>query len=143
MTLKEIINNEPSLLEFIQNGNHTEIANRLSSILPKRLVETRLSRLGILSLYANPSDGLTVLATIDTVAQSNPIVAEIKAFMGPGVDPSCLPDWSLPSIRAALILPVELGGLGLTQELANPILAASEKPAIIDVNDVSEALRSE
>lgn len=122
-------------------GNDSSCADRCSEIAPKTVVETRLSRLGILSLYADPAAGATVLGAIDAVAADNPIVAEIRSFMGAGVHPSCLPDWSLPSIRAALTAPIEAGGLGLTAELAAPILAASERPQTITVDEVSAAMR--
>lgn len=118
-------------------GDDTGCAVRCSVIAPKVVRETRLSRLGVRSLYADPTVGQTVLATIDVVAQSNPIIADVRRFAEPGVHPSCLPDWGHPSIRSALIAPVEAGGLGLNAEQAAPILAASEYPQTITQDDVA------
>lgn len=140
--LKSLIDSDTTAAALFAAGNDSACAVRCSEIAPKVTRETRLSRMGILSLYANPADGYTVLATIDAVAQGNPIIAEIRSFMGPGVHPSCLPDWSIASIRAALTVAVEAGGLGLTAELAAPILAAVEFPQTITTDAVTAA-RSE
>jgi hypothetical protein len=135
--LKTLIQGDSTALGLF-NGHHDyDCAQYCMTIAPKVTVETRGSRQFILSLFeSSPADGITVLTTIDTVAESNPVVAEIKKFMGPGEHPQCLPDWSLAPIRAALTASVQAGGLGLSDALAGPILRASERPQTITAADV-------
>jgi hypothetical protein len=93
--------------------------------------------MGVIACYANdPATAIVVLETIKAVAVANPIVAEVYAFMAPGVPESSLPDFGLPSIRAALTTPVELGGLGLTEAQVGPLLQASEQEDNIQPSDV-------
>lgn len=137
--LKALIDGDATTKALFAAGSDVACAERCMVIAQKSLRETRLSRLGILSLYDDPAIGYAVLGTIDAVAEGNPIVAEIKKFMEPGVHPSCLPDWSLKSIRESLTKPVQSGGLGLTAEQAGPILAAAEVVPLIIALDVSNA----
>jgi hypothetical protein len=99
-----------------------------------------LSELGILGLYANPVDGMTVLGTIEAIATQNALFAKVLSFMQPGVAAECLPDFSLPAMRTSLTLATNIGGLGLSEQLADPILRAAEIPQIITANEVSTAM---
>lgn len=141
--LKALIDADQQATALAAAGNDSACAERCSVIAPKLLKETRLSRMGILGLYANPADGMTVLGTIDAVAEGNPVVAEIRRFMEPGVHKDCLPDWGLPSMRAALTVPVQSGGLGLTAELAAPILRAAEVSQVFTHLDIAAAREAE
>jgi outer membrane biosynthesis protein TonB len=93
--------------------------------------------MGVIACYANdPTTAVVVLETIKAIAQHNPIVSEVYAFMAPGVPESSLPDFGLPIIRSALTAPHELGGLGLTEAQASPLLRASEQEDNIQSSDV-------
>jgi outer membrane biosynthesis protein TonB len=93
--------------------------------------------MGVIACYANdPTTAVIVLETIKAIAQHNLIVAEVYAFMAPGVPESSLPDFGLPIIRSALTAPHELGGLGLTEAQASPLLRASEQEDNIQPSDV-------
>lgn len=129
--LQDLIASDEVARELANRADDAALAKRLSEIAPPAYRECRLSRLGLLSLYSNPQDGMTVLARIDAVKQVNPLVAEIARYMEPGVDAAMLPDFGLPAIRAALTAPIEAGGLGLSQELAEPILRAGEQQPTI------------
>ncbi|MEM4359825.1 MAG: hypothetical protein QXT45_04795 [Candidatus Bilamarchaeaceae archaeon] len=129
--LRDLIDADPIAQELAEVGDDVRLAQRLTEIAPPVYKECRLSRLGLLSLYSNPMDGMTVLGIIDAVKQQNPLVAEIARYMEPGVDAGMLPDFGLPAIRAALIAPIEAGGLGLSVELAEPILRAGERQPLI------------
>lgn len=137
--LRTLINNDPQAKAYFDAGNDSACAVRCSEIAPPVLVELRLSRMGVRSLYADPLDGQTVLATLDAVAKQNPIIADIASFMGPGVHPSTLPDFGLPVIRDALTAPTGAGGLGLSAELAAPILRAAERQPAITHMDIARA----
>ncbi len=100
----------------------------------------RISELGLLALYADPVQGETVLQTIEAVAQSNPVIKRVLKFMQPGVPESSLPDFSLPGVRLALKAPTNLGGLGLSNELAQPLLDAMEVPDVVSAIEVSDAV---
>ena len=102
---------------------------RLGEIAPPIRKPLPLSEMGVMAIYSEDViTGETILQTIDGVSQANPIVARIKRFIGPGVGTESLPDFSLPGIRQALTTPVNLGGLGLTDQQAAPLLRAGEKP---------------
>lgn len=140
--LKTLINSDPQAKAYFDAGNDSACAVRCGEIAPPVLVELRLSRMGVRALYANPIDGQTVLATLDAVAGGNPIIADIRRYMEPGVHPSTLPDFGLVAIRAALTTPVQDGGLGLSAELAAPILRAAEQQPAFTHLDISAARES-
>lgn len=136
--LKTLIDGDATALDHFNSRRDNECSERCLEIAEKDIVPLRLSEIGVMSLYANPSDAETVLQTIEAVATGgNPIVKRILKFMQPGVPEGSLPDFSLPAIRSALTAPTNLGGLGLTSELAAPILQAAERnkpitPAMVE-----------
>lgn len=138
--LKALIDSDTQATNLAAVGNDAACAARCSAIAPKLLQSTRLSELGILGLYANPVDGMTVLGTIEAIATQNALFAKVLSFMQPGVAAECLPDFALPAMRAALTLATNLGGLGLSEQLAAPILRAAEIPETITANEVSTAM---
>jgi hypothetical protein len=130
--LKKLIESDEIALGFLNNCDDVLCASRCTEIAPKIPKKLLLSRIGILELYeANPSDGITVLKTIDAVSKNNPLVAEIASFMSPDTSPDSRPDFSIKIIRSSLTAPVEFGGLGLTVEQARPILLAGEQHQVI------------
>jgi hypothetical protein len=125
--LKQLIQSDTEATQLISQGSDWACAERCVEIAPLTRKPLPLSEMGVMSLYAeDPMTAETILQTIEGVAQSNPIVARINKFIGPGVSTESLPDFSLPSIRQALVTPVEFGGIGLTQEQAGPILRSGE-----------------
>jgi hypothetical protein len=135
--LQQLIDNDPVATELFNARLFADCAVRCRELAPKVYKQTRLSRMGVIACYADdPTTAVVVLETIKAVAQANPIVAEVYAFMAPGVPESSLPDFGLPVIRSALTTPVESGGLGLTEEQAGPLLRASEQEDSIQSSDV-------
>ena len=134
--LKILIEGDTEASQLMAAKNDFACAARCSLIAPKLLKETRLSQLGILNLYAIPIDGMTVIETIATISESSPLFALVESFIKPNVHPHMLTDFAHPGIRAALIVSVENGGLGLTEKLANPILRAAEIPQTITALEV-------
>lgn len=128
------------LRSLIESGRDEAVAKQLTETMPGKIVSLKRSKLGLLALYPNPVDGATVLGTINAVAQVNPVVAIVWEFMQPGVQEASLPDFSLPGIRNALKTPVEQGGLGLSDELAQPIIDAMTVPDVVSAIEVSEAV---
>jgi hypothetical protein len=128
------------LRALIESGQDATVAQVLTDTLPGKIVPLRLSELGLLALYADPVQGETVLATIEAVAQFNQIVARVRKFMQAGTPEYSLPDFSLPGIRLALTAPHNDGGLGLTPELAAPIIAAMTVPGSVSHVEVSNAV---
>jgi hypothetical protein len=126
LEIKALIQSDAEASRLLDAKNDSACAERCSLIAPKLLKETRLSRLGVLSLYGNQADGLSVINAIKAAALSNPLWAEVWAFMQPGNDAVCLPDFADDQVRAALKVSTQSGGLGLTQALADPILRAAE-----------------
>ncbi len=140
--LKTLIESDATAKALFDAGNDSACAVRCGEIAPVVLVECKLSRMGVRQLYADPVAGQTVLATLDAVAQGNPIIADIRRYMEPGVHPQSLPDFGLPAIRAALTKPVQDGGLGLTDEQAGPILRAAERPQTFTHMDIAAVRNS-
>ena len=139
--LKHLISNDTVALEHYNANRFSDCANRVMSIadpLPKFLP---LSRLGVLELHApTPHHGASLLAKLDAAAKTNPIIAEIVRFMGPGNQGS-YPDFSLKAIRDELIKPTEIGGVGATPFEAGPILSAGIQPDHTDhvqINQLKE-----
>lgn len=133
------------LRSLIEQGDEKAIADHLTTNQPGKNVPLRISELGLIALYANPMDAETVLQTIEAVANGpngndgNPIIKRILKFMQPGVPENSLPDFSLPAVRNALKAPIELGGLGLSDTLAQPLLDASEVPDVVTEQEVADA----
>lgn len=129
MTPQELLNlikSDAIATNLINLSQDHLCAERCSLIAPKIRKELLISRLGILELYsANPFLGILVLQKIDSAALNNPVVKEVVSFMRP--ESFSLPDFSLTSIRNALIAPLEMGGIGLTYEEAAPILNAGSQ----------------
>jgi hypothetical protein len=135
--LQQLIDNDPVATELFNARLFADCAVRCRELAPKVYKQTRLSRMGVIACYADdPTTAVVVLETIKAVAQANPIVSEVYAFMAPGVPESSLPDFGLPVIRSALTTPVESGGLGLTESQASPLLRASEQEDNIQSSDV-------
>jgi hypothetical protein len=125
---------------LIEQGRDEDVARQLTDTMPGKIVPLRISELGLLALYTNPADGETVLQTIEAVAQANPIIRRVLKFMQPGVPEASLPDFSLPGVRLALTAPIEQGGLGLSTQLAAPLLAAMTVPDAVSAMEVSTAV---
>lgn len=135
--LSALIQSDPEASALFAAGNDTGCAARCVKIAPKELRPTKLGRLGILGLYADPAVGAVVLGTMQAVAAANPVVAWVWDAMAPVVQPENMPDWSLPQIRGSLTVSAESGGIGLTAEQAAPILAAAEYAPTITADEVS------
>jgi hypothetical protein len=137
LELKALIESDATATTLLNTGSDVACALRCSEIAPKLLKTMQLSKLGVFALYsASPQDGLTILATIEAVAQENPAIATVLAFMQPGVAAECLPDFGLPAIRATLTAATNVGGLGLSEALASPLLRAAEVPQTITPQQV-------
>jgi hypothetical protein len=128
------------LRAMIVAGQDEAVAKQLTETMPGKIVSLRISELGLLGIYADPSQGETVLQTIEAVALQNPIIKRVLKFMQPGVPEASLPDFSLPGVRMALKAPVEMGGLGLSDALAQPLLDAMTVPDVVSAIEVSEAV---
>lgn len=126
--LKNLIENDQTAKSLFNLGHYGDCAMRLQEIAPPVRRPLPLSQLGVIELYAdNPIQGVAVLDALDEAAKTNPLIRRIVAFMGPGNPESSLPDFSLPAIRQALIAPKDVGGIGLSETAAGPILRAGEQ----------------
>lgn len=141
--IETLIANDAIAKGYFDAGRYGDCALRLGQIAPPIRKPLPLSEMGIMAIYADhPMTGETICQTIEGVSQGNPIVARMRRFLGPGVGPESLPDFSLPGIRQALTAPIHLGGLGLTEQQAAPLLAAGQQPDTFSGRDI-EQLASE
>ncbi len=136
--LLTLIDSDATATQYANAGNDELCATRLREIAPKEIKKTPLKELGILNLYSNPTDGETVLQTLEQVSTANPVVRRVLKFMQP--ESTDGPDFGDARVRYMLTLPVQDGGLGLTAELAAPLLAAAEVTPAITAQDVGAAM---
>lgn len=137
--LKTLIESDAEATALANAGDDEACALRCGVIAPKLLVSTRLGDINIVSLFANPVDGETVCQTIEAVAEQNPVVKRAWRWAAPGAPGIDVGD---VKVRAMLIAPTNLGGVGLTQEQAAPILAAAEQQQRFTAAQIGEAWRS-
>lgn len=134
--LRALIESDAQAKALAETGAADLCAARCRSIAPKVTQETRLTELSILSLYGNPLDGETVMQTIETVADTNPVVRRILKWLQPNAPGVDMGD---ARVRQLLVTPVASGGVGLSPILAAPMLAAAEVEPQISGADVSTA----
>lgn len=140
--LQHLIAGDPVADDLFRRGQYADCAHRCRQIAPKVYAPAKLSRIGILGLYANaPTVAIAILEAIETAAANNRLFREVYSFMAPGTAPEQLPDFGLPPIRAALTAPQEHGGIGLSHEQALPLLVAGEQPDDITALDVERLPR--
>jgi len=134
--LKTLIESDAEALRLASIGAADLCAARCRAIAPKVTQQTMISELSILNLYANPMDAVTVLQTIEAVAKANPVVGYVLKWLQPGAPGIDVGD---ARVRQLLTAPVQSGGVGLSQELARPLLASAEVAPEISGADVSTA----
>lgn len=134
--LRLLIESDAEATRLASTGAADLCAARCRAIGPRATVETRVTELSILAAYPNPANGVTVLKTIETVAATNPVVAYVLKWLQPGAPGVDIGD---ARVRTLLTTPVAQGGVGLTPELARPLLALAETEPSITGADVSTA----
>jgi len=134
--LKALIKSDAEATRLASTGAADLCAARCQEIAPKVTREHRLTELSILSLYPNPANAETVLQTIETVAKVNPVVNRVLKWLQPGAPGVDVGD---SRVRGLLTASVQSGGVGLSQALARPMLAAAEVAPEISGADVSTA----
>jgi hypothetical protein len=137
--LRSLIESDAEATALATAGNDEACAVRCGVIAPKRIFPTRLGDINIVGLFANPVDGETVCQTIEAVAEQNAIVKRAWKWAAPGAPGIDVGD---VKVRAMLVAPTNLGGVGLTQEQAAPILAAAEQTQTFNAAQIAEAWRS-
>lgn len=137
--LKSLIESDAEATALANAGNDEACAVRCSVIASKQIVPTRLGDVNIVGLFSNPIDGETVCQTIEAVAEQNPVVKRAWRWAAPGAPGIDVGD---AKVRAMLVAPTNLGGVGLTQEQAAPILAAAEQQQRFTAAQIGEAWRS-
>jgi hypothetical protein len=134
--LRKLILSDREAKKLAESGAADMCAARCRAIAPKETRETLLTELSILRLSADPITAETILQTMEAIATQNPLLKRALKWMQPGA-PGL--DFGNPVVRQMLTLPVESGGVGLTEEQARPLLAAAEVEPSISGADVSTA----
>lgn len=134
--LKALIESDAEAKRLASTGAADLCAARCREIAPKVARQTMVSELSILNVYPNPADAETVLQTIEAVAKANPVINRVLKWLQPGAPGIDIGD---ARVRGLLVAPVQSGGVGLSQELARPLLAAAEVAPEISGADVSTA----
>lgn len=134
--LRALIESDAQAKALAEAGAADLCAARCRAIAPKVTQLTKVTELTILSLYSNPQDAETVLQTIETVAEGNTVVNRVLKWLQPGAPGVDIGD---ARVRQLLVAPRQQGGVGLSAELARPLLAAAEVEPQISGADVSTA----
>jgi hypothetical protein len=136
--LKEIILGDSLATSLATAGNYTECATRCELIAPPRIVEKFVGELGVFSLYESPVQAEAVIQKIENVALVNPVVKRLLKWIQPGAPGINFGDLR---VRYMLTLPIEQGGVGLTNEEALPLLRSAEVQRNITVDMIAKAWR--
>lgn len=134
--LRALIESDSDAKALAETGAADLCAARCRAIAPKVTQQTMISELSILNLYPNPMDAVKVLQTIETVAKTNSVVGYVVKWLQPGAPGIDIGD---ARVRQLLVAPVQAGGVGLSTELARPLLTAAEVEPQISGADVSTA----
>lgn len=134
--LRQLVQSDAAALAMADARDWVACAARCRAIAPRIVVPHLVAELGILSAYANPTDAVTVLAVIDQVAQANPVVAVAQKWIQPGAPGIDVGD---QRTRAMLTAPIQSGGLGLSSDLARPLLALAERSPDITARQLQAA----
>lgn len=136
--LMQLIQSDPVALALASAGHDEDAAARLRDIVDPVYEERLITELSIYNIYPNQADAERVLQTIEAVAEVNPFVKRLLKWLQPGAVGVNFGD---PRVKAALTAPVESGGLGLSKELAAPLLAVGKTQPAITAAHVGEAMR--
>jgi hypothetical protein len=134
--LKALIESDAEATRLASTGAADLCAARCREIAAKETRETLLTELSILRLSADPIAAETILQTMEAIAEQNQLLKRALKWMQPGA-PGL--DFGNPVVRSMLTMPVEQGGVGLSEEQARPLLAAAEVEPQISGADVSTA----
>ena len=134
--LKTLILSDAQATTFCESQNFRAAAARCEVIAPKITKEVRATELTLLWLYASPAAAEAVLQQIESVAVANPVVARVVKWLQPGAPGIDLGD---ARVRFLLTLPIQDGGIGLTEEQAAPLLAVAEQSQSFTPTQVREA----
>lgn len=134
--LKTLILSDAQATAFCESQNFRAAAARCGAIAPKITKEVRATELTLLWLYASPAAAEAVLQQIESVAVANPVVARVVKWLQPGAPGIDLGD---ARVRFLLTLPIQDGGIGLTEEQAAPLLAVAEQSQEFTPTQVREA----
>jgi hypothetical protein len=136
--LRKLIESDAEAKKLAEAGAADLCAARCRAIGPRETVETRITELSILAAFPNPADGEKVMVAIETAAKSatGAVIKRALKWLQPGAPGVDVGD---SRIRTLLTTPVAQGGVGLTQELAKPLLALAETEPTITGADVSTA----
>lgn len=133
--LKSLINSDAEAAAHFAAGRDQQCAERCSLIAPKVHRECRLRWNRIIGLYSDLTVAASVKAKIDAAANSSPLVAEISLSLKSDSQDPC--DLGHPTVRSLLTASTAVGGIGLTNAEAAPLLAAGEQFQQITANEVS------
>ena len=132
--LTALIQGDATALQLAQAGSDDACASRCREIADPVPYQRFITELTILSLYDDPTAAEAVMVKIETVAQSNPVVARVLKWLqpsAPGIDAGDA------RVRTLLTASTAQGGIGLTTEQAQPILDCAAQQQNITGRDVA------
>lgn len=137
--LKQLILSDELAQSLALAGNYTECANRCAEIAPPKVVDFFVGELGIFGLYGSTQQAEAVIQKIEAIALVNPVIKRLLKWIQPGAPGINFGD---SRVRYMLQLPLNEGGLGLTNDEASPLLRSAETKRRITIEMVAEAWRS-
>jgi len=145
LILKALIESDPQAKELASAGDYFACADRCMEIAPKVRKKLQRTQLGFFQLFTE-ADGLqgamvanAILDAIVAISAGNSLVSKVYTFTKPETNPDSLFDWSDENSLAILMMPLELGGCGFTQEQLAPLLNASMENQVITAFEVEYA----
>ena len=137
-TLRGLVDSNSELALLVRGGNgvpaqDTAAAAMASAMLPAAVTEgQRYTELGIITAFADPADGETVLQTLEAAAESNPLLARMLRWLAPGM-PGL--DFGNSGLRAAINAYHAANVLTTTQR--DTLLALGERAVVVSPSDIA------
>ena len=137
-TLRGLVDSNSELRLLVRGGNGTPVddnaaAALASTLMPRAVTEgQRYTELGIITAFADPADGETVLQTLEAAAASNPLLARMLRWLAPGM-PGL--DFGNAGLRAAVSAYHAAGVLTTTQR--DTLLALGERAVVVSASDIA------
>ena len=128
-------------LRLLVRGNATtptrdvEAAALATTLLPKEVTEgSRYTELGIIAAFADPAAGETVLQTLETLAETNPLLSRMLRWVAPGA-PGL--DFGNAALRAAISAYHTAGHLTTLQR--DTLLSLGERTPVVTTDMIARA----
>lgn len=137
-TLRGLVDSNANLAILVRGGagvpaDDNAAAALASTLMPRAVAEgQRYTELGIITAFDDPADGEAVLQSLETLAETNPLLARMLRWLAPGM-PGL--DFGNTGLRAAINAYQAENALTDTQR--DTLLALGERAVVVSPADIA------